>query len=84
MGGFDLFVTGCSHLLLSEPLLSFKNVMITLTSARWSARLFNSPQVSETATQIETIQWSSLTTNGSLMKVEKCSLGAFYNTFDLH
>ena len=39
MGGFDLFVTGRSHFLLSERLLSFNNVMITRTSARWSARI---------------------------------------------
>ena len=38
-GGFDLFVTGRSHFLLSERSLSFNNVMITLTSARWSARI---------------------------------------------
>ena len=37
MGGFDLFGTGPSHFLLSEHLLSFNNVMITLTSARWGA-----------------------------------------------
>ena len=39
MVGFDLFVTGHSHLLLSERSLSFNNVMITLTSARWRARI---------------------------------------------
>ena len=39
MGGFDLFVTGRSHFLLSERSLSFNNVMITLTSARWGARI---------------------------------------------
>ena len=38
LGGFDLFVTGCRHFLLSERSLSFNNVMITLTSARPSAR----------------------------------------------
>ena len=37
LGGFDLFVTGHRHFLLSERSLSFNNVMITLTSARWSA-----------------------------------------------
>ena len=37
-GGFDLFVTGRSVFLLSERSLSFNNVMITLTSARPSAR----------------------------------------------
>ena len=37
-GGFDLFVTGRPHFLLSECWLSFNNVMITLTSARPSAR----------------------------------------------
>ena len=37
MGGFDLYVTGRSHFLLSERSLSFNNVMITLTSARGSA-----------------------------------------------
>ena len=37
-GGFDLFVTGRRHFLLSERSLSFNNVMITLTSARSSAR----------------------------------------------
>ena len=37
-GAFDLFVTGLSHFLLSERSLSFNNVMITLTSARSSAR----------------------------------------------
>ena len=37
-GGFDLFVTGRRHFLSSERLLSFNNVMITLTSARSSAR----------------------------------------------
>ena len=36
--GFDLFVTGRRHFLLSERSLSFNNVMITLTSARPSAR----------------------------------------------
>ena len=39
MVGFDLFVTGRSHFLLSERSLSFNNVMITLTSARGSARI---------------------------------------------
>ena len=39
LGGYDLFVTGRRHLffLLSERLLSFNNVMVTLTRARWSA-----------------------------------------------
>ena len=36
--GFDLFVTGRRHFLLSERSLSFNNVIITLTSARSSAR----------------------------------------------
>ena len=39
IGGFDLFVTGRSHFLLSERSLSFNNAIITLTSARWSARI---------------------------------------------
>ena len=39
IGGFDLFVTGRSHFLLSERWLSFNNAIITLTSARWSARI---------------------------------------------
>ena len=39
MGGFDLFVTGPSHFLLSEHSLSLNNVMITLTRARWGARV---------------------------------------------
>ena len=38
LGGFDLFVTGRHHFLLSERSLSFNNAMITLTSARPSAR----------------------------------------------
>ena len=38
LGEFDLFVTGRRHFLLSERSLSFNNVMITLTSARPSAR----------------------------------------------
>ena len=38
LGGFDLFVTGRRHFLLSKRSLSFNNVMITLTSARSSAR----------------------------------------------
>ena len=38
LGGIDLFVTGRRHFLLSERSLSFNNVMITLTSARPSAR----------------------------------------------
>ena len=38
LGGFDLFVTGHRHFLLSERSLSFNNVIITLTSARSSAR----------------------------------------------
>ena len=37
--GFDLFVTMRSHFLLSEHSLSFNNEMITLTSARRSARI---------------------------------------------
>ena len=37
-GGFDLFVTGRRHFLLSERSLSFNNVIITLTSARSGAR----------------------------------------------
>ena len=37
-GGFDLFVTGRRQFLLSERSLSFNNVMITVTSARSSAR----------------------------------------------
>ena len=39
LGGFDLFVTGRRHFLLSERSLSFNIEMITLTSARWSARI---------------------------------------------
>ena len=39
IGGFDLFVSGRSHFLLSECSLSFNNAMITLTSARWSAHI---------------------------------------------
>ena len=39
IGEFDLFVTGRSHFLLSECSLSFNNAMITLTSARWGARI---------------------------------------------
>ena len=39
IGGFDLFITGRSHVLLSERSLSFSNAMITLTSARWGARI---------------------------------------------
>ena len=39
MGGFDLFVTGRSHFLLSKRSLEFNNAMITLTSALWSARI---------------------------------------------
>ena len=31
--------TGRSHFLLDESSLAFNNVMITLTSARWSARI---------------------------------------------
>ena len=42
MGGFDLFVIGRSHFLLSERSLSFNNVMIILTSA---LALLNSPLV---------------------------------------
>ena len=38
-GRFDLFITRRSHFLLSERSLSFDNVMITQTSARWSARI---------------------------------------------
>ena len=38
-GGFDLFVTVRRHLSFSERSLSFNNVMTTLTSARWSARI---------------------------------------------
>ena len=34
----DLFVTGRRHFLLSERSLSFNDVMITMTSARSSAR----------------------------------------------
>ena len=36
---FDLFVTGRSNVLFGEHSLSFKNVMITLASAPWSARI---------------------------------------------
>ena len=39
IGGFDLFVIGRSHFLLSERWLSFNNAIITLTSALWSARI---------------------------------------------
>ena len=39
LGGFDLLVTGRRHFLLSARSLSFNNVMITLTSARPSARI---------------------------------------------
>ena len=39
MAGFDLFVTGRSHFLLSERSLLFNNVMITLASDRLSARI---------------------------------------------
>ena len=38
LGGFDLFVPGRRHFLSSERLLSFNNVIITLTNARSSAR----------------------------------------------
>ena len=38
LGGFDLFVTGRRHFLLSQRSLSFNNVMITLTSAQPSAQ----------------------------------------------
>ena len=38
LGGFDLFVTGRRHFLLSERSLSFNNVVITLTNARTNAR----------------------------------------------
>ena len=39
LGGFDLLVTWRRHFLLSARSLSFNNVMITLTSARPSARI---------------------------------------------
>ena len=39
IGGFDLFVTGRSHFLLSERSLSFNDTMMTLISARWGARI---------------------------------------------
>ena len=39
LGGFDLLVTGRRHFLWSARSLSFNNVMITLTSARPSARI---------------------------------------------
>ena len=39
MGGFDLFVTGRSHFLFILSSLSFNNVMITVTSPCWSARI---------------------------------------------
>ena len=39
IGGFDLFVTGCSHFLLSERSLSFNSAMIKLTSPDGGARI---------------------------------------------
>ena len=39
MDAFGLLITGGSHFVLSKRLLSFNNVMITLTSARLSARI---------------------------------------------
>ena len=39
LGGFNLFVTGRRHFLLSERSQSFNNVIITLTSAHWNARI---------------------------------------------
>ena len=38
-GGFNLFVTGRSHLLLRERSLSLNNAMITLASTQWGARI---------------------------------------------
>ena len=48
LGGFDLFVTGRRHFLLSERSRSFNNVIITLTSARSSARTVELASGSET------------------------------------
>ena len=45
MVGFDLFVTGRSHFLLSERSPSFNNVMITMPGACWSARIVELPLV---------------------------------------
>ena len=55
MVGFDLFVTGRSHFLLSERSPSFNNVMITMPGAnnvmitmpgaRWSACIVELPSV---------------------------------------
>ena len=57
LGGFDLFVTGRRHFLLSERSLSFNNVMITLTSARPSARTV------ELASVFRTYTWMSYAQN---------------------
>ena len=48
-GNLILFVTGRSHFLLSERSLSFNNAMITLTRARWSARIVELAYVSNIA-----------------------------------
>ena len=49
-GGFDLFVTRCRHFLLSERMLSFNNVMITLTS---SARIIKFTSAFAKVTQVK-------------------------------
>ena len=53
MGGFDLFVTGRSHFLLSECSLSFNNVIITLTSTRSSARIVELASMSHLANEFD-------------------------------
>ena len=52
-GGFDLFVTRRRLFLLSKHKLSFNNVMITLTSTRWSARIIELTSAFAKATQVK-------------------------------
>ena len=55
LGGFDSFVTGRRHFLLSERSLSFNNVIITLTSARSSARTVELASGSALRTHVESL-----------------------------
>ena len=81
-GRFDLFFTGRSHFLLSERSLSFNNAMITLTSARWSARIVE--LASGVKWPLKNRQNKDLKDKWSLNERRKYCRMLPCNSFDLH
>ena len=78
LGGFDLFITGRRHFLLSERSLSFNNVMITLTSARPSARTVELASANRDWACL-TDRCHTLSNKTSLQKIGCKSLCALYS-----